>query len=102
MHTARSASFTASESRSASEYTWTVSIPRSRHVRFTRTAISPRLAISTRRIGIAMLDLPSAVHFELEIHDLGAGLPDDDRVQVERQYGGLGDGERRYAGNDPR
>ena len=36
--------------RSASEYTPTVSIPISRAVRATRTAISPRLAISRRRI----------------------------------------------------
>src|SRR3954463_5931765 len=34
-------------SRSSSEYTATVVMPSSRHVRMTRTAISPRLAIRT-------------------------------------------------------
>src|SRR5688572_438631 len=38
-----------SASASASEYTATVSMPISRQVRITRWAISPRLAISTRR-----------------------------------------------------
>src|SRR5580698_2870789 len=40
---------TCSESRSASEKTATVAISSSRHARSTRTAISPRLAISTLR-----------------------------------------------------
>ena len=35
--------------RSASEQTATVSMPRARQVRMIRTAISPRLAIRTRR-----------------------------------------------------
>src|SRR5512134_3721445 len=50
---ARSAERTCSAARSASEYTATVSMPRSRQVRITRTAISPRLATRTRRIRAA-------------------------------------------------
>src|SRR5918999_3725149 len=45
---ARSAISTWSASRSASEYTATVGMPSSRHVRITRTAISPRFATRTR------------------------------------------------------
>src|SRR5689334_25233840 len=47
MHTSSSANRTWSDSRSASEYTATVSSPSSRHARITRSAISPRLAMST-------------------------------------------------------
>src|SRR4051812_48307278 len=42
---------TCGASRSTSEYTATVDRPRSLQVRITRTAISPRLATRTRRIG---------------------------------------------------
>src|SRR5438552_16384195 len=42
---------TCGAARSASEYTATVSIPSSRQVRMTRTAISPRLATSTFLMG---------------------------------------------------
>src|SRR6476646_7723323 len=52
MHTARSANRAAMPSRSTVETTTTVSIPRIRQARTTRTAISPRLATSTRRIGL--------------------------------------------------
>src|SRR3990172_13128920 len=45
MHTDSSASFTYFASRSASEWTTTVRIPSSRHARWIRSAISPRLAI---------------------------------------------------------
>src|SRR5947199_42538 len=48
MWKASSARSTCSASRSASEYTATVGMPSSRHVRMIRTAISPRLAIRTR------------------------------------------------------
>src|ERR1044071_9279373 len=47
MHTSSSAKRTWSDSRSASEYTATVCTPSSRQARMTRSAISPRLAIST-------------------------------------------------------
>src|SRR5215471_12128038 len=47
MCTAWSASRTCRAPRSQSEYTATVGIPSSRHARMTRTAISPRFAIST-------------------------------------------------------
>src|SRR4051794_39296185 len=47
MQTSSSANRTCSDSRSASEYTATVCTPSSRHARMTRSAISPRLAIST-------------------------------------------------------
>src|SRR5690348_13013701 len=47
MHTSSSAKRTCSDSRSASEYTATVCTPSSRQARMTRSAISPRLAIST-------------------------------------------------------
>ena len=50
MATARSASWTKAASASASEKTATVSIPRLRHVRMMRRAISPRLAMSSRSI----------------------------------------------------
>src|SRR3954451_21956746 len=48
--TARSASARCGLSASASEYTATVPMPRSRQVRKTRRAISPRLATRTRVI----------------------------------------------------
>src|ERR1700686_5706209 len=51
MHTVRSASRAGRLSRSAAEAARTVSMCSSRHVRMIRTAISPRLAISTRRMG---------------------------------------------------
>ena len=54
MFTASSAIFTKSALSSASEYTATVAIPISRHARMTRTAISPRLATRTLRIGFAL------------------------------------------------
>ncbi len=47
MHTSSSAKRTCSDSRSASEYTATVSMPSSWHARMMRRAISPRLAIRT-------------------------------------------------------
>src|SRR5512143_1822254 len=47
MHTSSSAKRTCSDSRSASLYTATVSMPSSRQARMTRRAISPRLAIRT-------------------------------------------------------
>src|SRR4051794_11469526 len=47
MQTSSSAKRTCSDSRSASEYTATVSTPSSRQARMTRSAISPRLAIRT-------------------------------------------------------
>src|SRR6476661_7044150 len=47
MQTSSSANRTWSDSRSASEYTATVSRPSSRQARMTRSAISPRLAMST-------------------------------------------------------
>src|SRR5262249_48741715 len=47
MWTAWSASRTCRAPRSQSEYTATAGIPSSRHARMTRTAISPRFAIST-------------------------------------------------------
>src|SRR3979411_666680 len=47
MHTSSSAKRTCSDSRSASEYTATVSTPSSRHARMMRSAISPRFAIRT-------------------------------------------------------
>src|SRR5580658_362839 len=50
MQSVRSASLAGKASRSASEATSTVSIPSRRQVLMIRTAISPRLAISTRRI----------------------------------------------------
>src|SRR5687768_7073457 len=95
MQTARSASRTASESRSASEYTWTVSMPASRQLRLMRTAISPRLAMRTRRIGlpISRLLVPT---FELEINDLRAGLVDDDRIEIERHDAGVLNGQYGY------
>src|SRR5690606_10428635 len=49
MQIATSASCTWSASRSACEYTATVSTPRSLHARITRSAISPRFAIRMRR-----------------------------------------------------
>src|SRR5829696_449839 len=101
MHTARSARRTASMSRSASEYTCTVSMPRSRHERLMRTAISPRFAIRIRRIGSGMCgSLRLGCQFELEIDDDGAGLADDDRIEVERRDARIVGGERRYAGDD--
>src|SRR5688500_101813 len=45
MHTDSSASFTYFASASASEWTTTVLMPSSRHARWMRSAISPRLAI---------------------------------------------------------
>src|SRR3954464_11633855 len=48
----RSASRAASPSRSAVEVTTTVSMPSARQARTIRTAISPRLATSTRRTGV--------------------------------------------------
>src|SRR5258708_39817317 len=51
MLTASSAIFTKSALSSASEYTATVAIPISRQARITRTAISPRLAMRTFRMG---------------------------------------------------
>src|SRR6185503_1573827 len=47
MHTDSSASRTYLASRSASEWTTTVLMPSSRHARWMRSAISPRLAIRT-------------------------------------------------------
>jgi len=44
MHTASSANFTYLASLSASEYTMTALTPNSRHARWMRKAISPRLA----------------------------------------------------------
>ena len=47
MQTASSAKRTCSESASAVEWTATVPMPSSRQARMTRSAISPRLAMST-------------------------------------------------------
>src|SRR5215203_6413902 len=52
MHTARSASRAASPPRSAVDVTTTASMPSARQARTTRTAISPRLAMRTRRTGV--------------------------------------------------
>src|SRR5690349_1082972 len=57
MQTSSSAKRTWSDSRSASEKTATVRIPSSLQARMTRSAISPRLAISTFR---NMSDFPPA------------------------------------------
>src|SRR3981081_3023347 len=51
MDYASSARRTCSASRSASLYTATAAMPRSRQARMTRTAISPRLATRTLRKG---------------------------------------------------
>src|ERR671933_1094034 len=59
MHTSSSANRTCSDSRSASEYTATVSMPSSRQARMTRSAISPRLAMRTLR-NIARYDAARA------------------------------------------
>ena len=50
-----SASATNAMAASASECTATVAMPRSRHVRNTRRAISPRLATSSRVITVSSL-----------------------------------------------
>jgi hypothetical protein len=55
MLTAWSAIFTKSALSSASEWTATVLIPISRQARITRTAISPRLATSSLRIGFGLV-----------------------------------------------
>src|SRR5437762_879323 len=60
MHTAWSANLTCSASASAVEYTATEASPISRHARITRSAISPRLAIST------FLNMARASHGDLE------------------------------------
>src|SRR5690242_20246413 len=52
MRTASSANRTNGASTSASEYTATVAMPISRHVRMTRSAISPRFAIRTLSISV--------------------------------------------------
>src|SRR6266511_1196862 len=52
MHTVWSARRAPSDSRSASEWASTASMPSSWHARMIRTAISPRLATSMRRIFI--------------------------------------------------
>src|ERR687896_2389700 len=79
---ARSAISTWSASRSASEYTATVGMSSSRHVRITRTAISPRLAIRMRGSGTGLgssCDDLAAVGTALGQHSLqraarGAGI----------------------------
>src|SRR5215218_9374983 len=53
MHTDSSASATYLASRSASECTHTVLMPSSRHARWMRSAISPRLAIRTLSNGLS-------------------------------------------------
>src|SRR4051812_16685163 len=64
MHTASSASLTWSECSSAVEYTATVEMPSSRQARITRSAISPRLAISTlRKSGLVTSDFDDKERF---------------------------------------
>src|SRR6266568_7393637 len=69
-----SASFAASISRSASLITWTVLMPSSRAARMMRTAISPRLAMSSLAIDMVLLGR-SALQFD-------KGLPGHDRLLV--------------------
>jgi len=53
-----------SDERSSGAATATVSRPSSRHVRNTRSAISPRFATSSRRIGTAALYAGGAIGSE--------------------------------------
>src|SRR4051812_43051500 len=65
---------TGRDAASASDAIATVSIPRSLHARITRKAISPRLAMSTRRM--ARRDM---------VETSGGGLDDDQRlIEVHR------------------
>src|SRR3984957_11856521 len=67
MQIAWSANFTGRLSRSASEYTATVGIPRSLHAQITRSAISPRFAISS------FLNRPDAKEGFSVFHRLAVG-----------------------------
>src|ERR1051325_7229774 len=79
MHTAWSANLTWSASASAVEYTATDARPISRHARITRSAISPRLAISTflNMIGLFRLSSRGDLEQRLAILDRGAVLDED-------------------------
>src|SRR5579859_4173524 len=70
-----SASITPSESRSASEWAMTVSMPISLHARMMRTAISPRLAINTfSNSGIGSGHDHPAVDVEHLARDVAGGV----------------------------
>src|SRR5262249_14918463 len=68
MQMARPARRAGIESRSASDVTITVSVPSIWHARITRTAISPRLAIRTRRIVMSLVQFSSGrAHAEQDL-----------------------------------
>src|SRR6478735_1895268 len=70
MHTASSASRTCIASASAVEWTATVLIPSSWQARWMRSAISPRLAISSLVIRAILFDHEQGL---VELHRLGIG-----------------------------
>src|SRR5207248_1156254 len=96
MRKATSAISTCNASRSASEYTATVGIPSSRHVRMSRTAISPRLAI--RILGFTATTGATIIHGRRRTDD-GAGKDarDDRRGPATRTRARGGHGPRALA-----
>src|SRR6476661_10715281 len=78
MQTDSSASATYFASRSASEWTTTVLMPSSRHARWIRSAISPRLAIRT--LSNSLSGLRAGTRRRLSDHE--QGLPEFDRLSV--------------------
>src|SRR5439155_3612183 len=91
MQTSSSANRTCSDSRSASEYTATVSTPSSRHARMTRSAISPRLAMRTllnmRRRSWITRSRRLCLAFEARPRGV-AGTRD--ALHTQRELGGIG------------
>src|SRR5688572_25209238 len=88
MQIASSASIGASDSRSASEYATTASMPRARHARSTRSAISPRLAMRTR---LTASGLPVLARGTRPVGGCGDGLDDRDLLPVLDRLARLGD-----------
>src|SRR5580693_35336 len=81
MQMAWSANRTGKLWRSASEYTATVGIPRSLHAQMTRSAISPRLAISIFLNGTDAKEGFSVFHRLPVLHELA--LDDASRVRFD-------------------
>src|SRR4051812_5057868 len=84
MHTARSATSAARDSRSASDTATTLSIPASAHARTIRTAISPRWATSPRRTPFPAGGLEGEERIPVLAHLAVLGVPPHHRARHAR------------------
>src|ERR1700687_903804 len=74
-------------------------MPSSRHARITRTAISPRVAMTMRRIECGM-SIRALHAFDLEVNHLRAVLVQHNGIQIESKNGRFRATKFRYAGYD--